>query len=61
MRESIGRVAILMNRCRMIFSVIPSLHGDPFDRMLVAQARIEQAKLVSKDRVFTGYPVELFW
>jgi PIN domain nuclease of toxin-antitoxin system len=54
-------MAILMNRCRMIFSVIPSLHGDPFDRMLIAQARIEQAKLVSKDRVFTGYPVELFW
>ena len=40
---------------------LPPLHGDPFDRMLVAQARIEQAKLVSKDQVFTGHPVELFW
>jgi PIN domain nuclease of toxin-antitoxin system len=43
------------------FGDLSPLHGDPFDRMLVAQARIEQAKLVSKDQVFTGYPVELFW
>ena len=40
---------------------IPPLHRDPFDRLLIAQARVEEAVLVSADPVFTGYPVEVLW
>lgn len=32
-------------------------HGDPFDRLLVAQARIEGLTIVTRDRVFAEYGV----
>jgi PIN domain nuclease of toxin-antitoxin system len=40
---------------------LPRLHSDPFDRMLIAQSRVESLPLVSADRIFESYPVELFW
>jgi len=40
---------------------LPRHHGDPFDRMMIAQARVESLPLVSVDRVFEHYPVEIFW
>lgn len=36
-------------------------HKDPFDRLLIAQAIVEDAFLISKDRVFSDYPVKLLW
>ena len=38
---------------------LPALHGDPFDRMLVAQAQTEDLTLVTRDRVFDSYDVPL--
>lgn len=38
---------------------LPSHHKDPFDRLLIAQARVENTKLVSFDPVFKQYSVEL--
>jgi PIN domain nuclease of toxin-antitoxin system len=40
---------------------LPLHHGDPFDRMLVAQARSEGLTLITADRALKQYPVELFW
>jgi len=34
---------------------LPHLHGDPFDRMLVAQARAEPRYLLTADRQLRGY------
>jgi PIN domain nuclease of toxin-antitoxin system len=34
---------------------LPTVHRDPFDRMLVAQARVEELRVVSHDRVFERY------
>ena len=34
---------------------LPSIHRDPFDRMLVAQASVEELRVVSHDRVFGRY------
>jgi PIN domain nuclease of toxin-antitoxin system len=39
---------------------LPRHHADPFDRMLVAQARLEDLVLVSEDRAFPRYGVRLF-
>lgn len=39
--------------------VLPDHHSDPFDRMLIAQARTEHLVLVSVDRRFRDYEVEL--
>jgi PIN domain nuclease of toxin-antitoxin system len=38
---------------------LPDHHADPFDRMLIAQARIEGLTLISVDRRFPDYDVEL--
>jgi PIN domain nuclease of toxin-antitoxin system len=37
------------------------LHGDPFDRIIIAQAFIERATLISRDRWFGAYGVPLIW
>jgi PIN domain nuclease of toxin-antitoxin system len=34
-------------------------HGDPFDRMLVAQAQVEGLTLVTRDPVFERYEVTI--
>ncbi|HET7388304.1 MAG TPA: type II toxin-antitoxin system VapC family toxin [Nocardioidaceae bacterium] len=34
---------------------LPDVHGDPFDRMLVAQAHAEDAVLLTADRTLLGY------
>ena len=34
---------------------LPAVHRDPFDRMLVAQASVEELRVVSHDRVFERY------
>jgi PIN domain nuclease of toxin-antitoxin system len=36
-------------------------HGDPFDRLLIAQARIEGVPIVSNDAVFDEFGVERAW
>jgi len=40
---------------------LPWHHRDPFDRMLVAQASIEGAALVSRDDALRPYGVTLIW
>lgn len=36
-------------------------HRDPFDRLLIAQAQIEQAWLVSNEALFDGFGVRRLW
>lgn len=36
---------------------LPLLHRDPFDRMLIAQAKVENLILVTRDRRFADYDV----
>lgn len=38
---------------------LPMHHGDPFDRMLVAQAQRLDALIVSRDRALHAYDVEV--
>lgn len=42
-------------------SALPPHHLDPFDRMLVAQARIEGLTLITHDRRFEPYEVPILW
>ena len=41
--------------------MLPGPHRDPFDRMLIAQSRIEGLPIVTSDPVFKQYPVTLVW
>ncbi len=36
--------------------LLPSIHGDPFDRLLVAQAQIEAMTLLTADETIGRYP-----
>lgn len=40
---------------------LPSHHRDPFDRLLIAQASVENLILINADRMFDRYPVQLLW
>jgi PIN domain nuclease of toxin-antitoxin system len=40
---------------------LPFHHQDPFDRMLVAQALAEGLPVVTRDREFRKYGVEVIW
>jgi PIN domain nuclease of toxin-antitoxin system len=40
---------------------LPPIHKDPFDRVLIAQANVEGAELVSADHVVRQYPVHVLW
>jgi len=40
---------------------LPLHHNDPFDRLIIAQALAEQMTILTSDRVFKKYPVELVW
>lgn len=43
------------------FESLPRLHGDPFDRMLVAHALEEGASIVTRDPVLARYAVPIVW
>jgi PIN domain nuclease of toxin-antitoxin system len=38
---------------------LPMHHRDPFDRMLVAQAKLDDRTVVTRDRAFAAYDVAL--
>ena len=42
-------------------AALPSHHRDPFDRLLVAQAELEGATLVTADRQFAPYGIRILW
>lgn len=46
-------------RHALAVSSLPPHHRDPFDRLLVAQANLEDMILVSSDRIFDRYSVHL--
>jgi PIN domain nuclease of toxin-antitoxin system len=36
-------------------------HRDPFDRMLIAQAMVEEKSIITKDSKFDAYNVKVIW
>jgi PIN domain nuclease of toxin-antitoxin system len=41
--------------------VLPAHHGDPFDRLLIAQAITESLPILTHDKKLSLYPVKLIW
>ena len=58
-----NRIQILPVQAGHVYALrgLPPIHRDPFDRLLVAQANVEDASLVSGDDVIARYPVRVFW
>lgn len=40
---------------------LPGTHGDPFDRILAAQALVEDLVLVTRDRAMHDFGCEILW
>jgi PIN domain nuclease of toxin-antitoxin system len=40
---------------------LPLYHKDPFDRLLISQAMVENMTLVSSDKHFAQYEADLLW
>ena len=40
---------------------LPPHHDDPFDRLIVAQAKAERMTVVSRDRILHKYGVDVIW
>lgn len=46
--------------CRSLLT-LPQIHGDPFDRLLIAQALHEEMTLLTADNFIRQYPVAWIW
>lgn len=42
-------------------AALPNHHRDPFDRLLIAQAKVEGYTLVSRDPIVAQYPISVVW
>jgi PIN domain nuclease of toxin-antitoxin system len=58
-----NRMEILTIHALHVFAAagLPPHHKDPFDRMLIGQARAESMTLVTKDAAFQAYDVPILW
>lgn len=70
--EVVGNLPPLLRRSRMdvlpialehalAAGMLPGPHRDPFDRILIAQARLERLPIVTNDPVFARYEVDVVW
>jgi PIN domain nuclease of toxin-antitoxin system len=57
----ITRILDITTSHALTLLTIPRLHGDPFDRLLVAQCATENMRFVTADRMFRKYPIEVLW
>ncbi|MEX0983755.1 MAG: type II toxin-antitoxin system VapC family toxin [Actinomycetota bacterium] len=60
-REAGFRVLDVQPRHVRALPELPAIHGDPFDRLLVAQALVEDYDLVTGDETLRSYPVRTLW
>lgn len=42
-------------------TLLPDHHKDPFDRLLIVQARRHRAFFVTKDPVIENYSIQTYW
>lgn len=61
LRQINARVVPVRLRHTLRASRLPRLHADPFDRILVAQAQVEQVPLLTDDEWIRKYQVKVLW
>lgn len=44
-----------------LITILPFIHRDPFDRLLIAQAKTENFTIITCDEIIPAYPVETLW
>lgn len=58
-RDGFSLLSITMNHAVAV-AALPDHHDDPFDRLLIAQAREEGLTILTADDAFDGYDVKTF-
>ena len=58
--NAIELLAITTNHLTVV-ATLPLHHRDPFDRLLIAQAMVENLPIIGIDKVFDEYAVQRLW
>ena len=58
--NAISGLPVQMSHALHVFQ-LPDLHRDPFDRILIAQARLEEIPIITRDSAISQYDVETIW
>jgi len=53
-------VSILPHHLQQL-QVLPRLHGDPFDRLILCQSIVEQMPIISADTALRRYQASILW
>ncbi len=58
-----NRISALPIQPSHVFRIpsLPAIHKDPFDRLLIAQAQVENLPLITADPEIARYPVQVIW
>jgi PIN domain nuclease of toxin-antitoxin system len=57
-RQPFGKLPITADHAHAVGD-LPSYHRDPFDRMLIAQAKVEGLTIVTHDSIFHQYRIPI--
>jgi PIN domain nuclease of toxin-antitoxin system len=62
-QQAINGVKLLSVELEHVLALgdLPDAHRDPFDRLLIAQAKAEGMAILTKDALFNQYPVVVIW
>ncbi len=60
LQEGLRFLPLHVAHCRLVQD-LPFHHKDPFDRMLIAQARVENLVVIGSDDCFDDYGVTRIW
>jgi PIN domain nuclease of toxin-antitoxin system len=58
--EGFSRLAISLDHA-LRAGVLPLIHRDPFDRILIAQSQLEDLPIITTDPAIGRYDVETIW
>lgn len=61
LKENNFRILPIEPKHTAILTELPFHHRDPFDRLLIAQAKSENISLVSTDPALDAYPIKRLW
>ena len=59
-RNHIGVLPVQLSHALHVFT-LPQAHRDPFARLLVAQAQIEELSLLSSNKKLSDYDIDVLW
>ena len=63
--EQLGENTIILLNIKTahtgIIATLPFHHRDPFDRLIIAQSKVEDIPVIGKDAIFDDYGIKRLW